>query len=352
MKTVKTSWYRMSVSVRWLRQSAPGATTPGCLCSTKSGVALHIAPPWKTKLVPLPITSLTPVTNSSPCWPPEPSIEAPPPSSAKPSGTGTHYPWKWWRPPPLTLSCQGYQTEELPTVTAPPPPPPHLPLCVCVCVCVFFLRTSTTANTPGSYRRQKNRPVDCWPLNDRRIEVWTAAMTPTGSSPCKEGPVQQATVLKLGDSTADVRLWFRESVQSGSVAPWVDIHCNRCFGSLLFQSAFPRRSVRFGVNLLPATHAHTHTHRHAGARAHTYTRMHAHTHARRHTRARTHAYIHTHTHTHTHTHKHAYACTHTCTQTSTHSHTHSRACAPPPPHPPTHPHTHRKNTHEQMLTNF
>ena len=31
----------------------------GCLCSTKSGVALHIAPSWKTKLVPLPITSTT-----------------------------------------------------------------------------------------------------------------------------------------------------------------------------------------------------------------------------------------------------------------------------------------------------
>ena len=47
-----------------------------------------------------------------------------PPSSQKPSGTGTHYPWKWWRPPPLMLSCQGYQTEQLPTVPPPPPPPP------------------------------------------------------------------------------------------------------------------------------------------------------------------------------------------------------------------------------------
>ena len=49
------------------------------------------------------------------------------PSSPKPSGTGTHYPWKWWRPPPLTLSCQGYQTEQLPTISLPPPHPPATP---------------------------------------------------------------------------------------------------------------------------------------------------------------------------------------------------------------------------------
>ena len=192
MKTVKTSWYRMSVSVRRLRQSAPGATTPGCLCSTKSGVALHIAPPWKTKLVPLPITSLTPVTNSSPCWPPEPSIEAPPPSSPKPSGTGTHYPWKWWRPPPLTLSCQGYQTEELPTVPAPPPP---LVLCVCVCVCVCFSPDQYNSEHPWQLQApekstrwllavkwQKNWSVDGG-YDSNRVIAMQGRTSSTGYSP-------------------------------------------------------------------------------------------------------------------------------------------------------------------------
>ena len=167
----------------------------------------------------------------------------------------------------------------------------------------------------------------------------------TGSSPCKEGPVQQATVLKLGDSTAGGRLWFRESVQSGSVAPWVDIHCNRCFGSLLFQSAFPRRSVRFGVILLPATHTHTYTQTGTQARART------HTHAC--TRTHTHAGAHARTHTYTHTHMHTHARIHAHRQAHTHTYTFTRVRPPPPP---PHKHTQRKKknkkTHEQMLTNL
>ena len=86
-----------------------------CRCSTKSRVALHIASPWKPNWSPSHHVSDAPMTNSSPWWPPEPSTEAPS-SSQKPSGIETHYPWKWWRPQPMTLSCQGYQTEQLPTV--------------------------------------------------------------------------------------------------------------------------------------------------------------------------------------------------------------------------------------------
>ena len=39
-------------------------------------------------------------------------------SSQNPSRTGTHYPWKWLRSPLLKLSYQGYQTEQLPTVSS------------------------------------------------------------------------------------------------------------------------------------------------------------------------------------------------------------------------------------------
>ena len=53
-------------------------------------------PSAESQTGPPPITSTThaPMTNSSLCWPPEPSIEAPP-SSQKPSGTGTRYPWNY-----------------------------------------------------------------------------------------------------------------------------------------------------------------------------------------------------------------------------------------------------------------
>ena len=90
------------------------------------------------------------------------------PSSRKPSGTETHYPWKWWRPPPLMLVCQGYQTEQLPTVSFLTGQSLNLSsnqfevilftliinsqytsilpalcvwVCVCVCVCVYICDT-------------------------------------------------------------------------------------------------------------------------------------------------------------------------------------------------------------------
>ena len=105
---VSTQCWRHQAGLLWSND----ARLVDCWCSTKSKVALHIAPPWKPNWSPSRHVNDATITNRSPCWPPEPSIEAPP-SSPKPSGTGTHYPWKLWRPPPLTLLCQGYETEKL-----------------------------------------------------------------------------------------------------------------------------------------------------------------------------------------------------------------------------------------------
>ena len=86
---VSTTCWRHWAGLCW----SNNARLVDCWCSTKSKVALHIASPWKPNWSPSHHVSDAPMTNSSPCWPPETSIEAPP-SSQKPSGTGTRYPWK------------------------------------------------------------------------------------------------------------------------------------------------------------------------------------------------------------------------------------------------------------------
>ena len=141
---------------------------------------MHIAPPWNPNWSPSHhVNDAAPMTNSSLCWPPEPSIdsiEAPrlPPQNHQGLEFVTHessggpHPWRFW--------VKGIKPKNY--LKYPPPPPPVSPLhpsptspilsLLFFFFCLFFFFFFvTTANTP-SYRRQNNRHVDCGPLNERR----------------------------------------------------------------------------------------------------------------------------------------------------------------------------------------
>ena len=198
---VSTQCWRRWAGLPWSND----ARLVECWCSTKCKVALHIAPPWKPNWSPSHHVNDTPMTNSSPCWPPEASIEAPP-SSPKPSGTGTHYPWKWWRPPPLTLLCQGYEAERLPTVTPPPSTPTWFFLSS------FFPVSPDQYNSKHpSYSCQNNQHVDCGPLKKKK--TWSQAWKPEQKKPPEKkwlGPLVPFSTYSLIPVPC-LKAWRKES---------------------------------------------------------------------------------------------------------------------------------------------
>ena len=125
--------------------------------STKSRVALHSAPPWKPNWSPSHHINDTPMTNSSPCWPPEhsDSVEYYRGSSFLPKNI------RDWNSLPMvvveapTLDAFVSRVSNWTITYSIPPSPKPLP---CSWLKKKFLkkcRTSTTANTP-SYRHQNN----------------------------------------------------------------------------------------------------------------------------------------------------------------------------------------------------
>ena len=67
---VSTTCWRRWAGLRWSND----ARLVDRWRSTKSRVALHIAPPWKANWSPSHQVNDAPMTNSSLCWPPEPII--------------------------------------------------------------------------------------------------------------------------------------------------------------------------------------------------------------------------------------------------------------------------------------
>ena len=158
---VSTQCWRRWAGLLWSND----ARLADCRCSTKSRVALHIAPPWKPNWLPSHHINYVPMTHSSPCWPPEPSIEAPPPSP-KTIRDWNSLPMEVVEAP--TLGAFMSRVSNWTITYSITPTPSHVPEFF---IFLFFSSADHYNSKHPSYRCQNNRHIDCGPLNERRRQL-------------------------------------------------------------------------------------------------------------------------------------------------------------------------------------